>query len=215
MKNPAITLLFVAGMFQAALAQTSKGDVLLGSTVALGGGLNALIINPSNSGGLNYSTLKTKSDNPNADEQKETGVTISVSPSFGRFLADGLVGGVGLNLLYQSTKPDGSSQNVTQTILLAGPFIRYYLPLAKVKPFFEVNPAFGTSRAKFGSFDNKTSLVKLGGGAGVAIFLGENVSFDALLHYERFTSKDKDNNPNNERQIIGTFGVNVGFTFFL
>ncbi len=52
-------------------------------------------------------------------------------------------------------------------------------------------------------------------GIGVAIPLGEKASFDALVGYHSTIYKDKEDNENNSRNIVGTVGLKLGFTIFL
>jgi hypothetical protein len=103
----------------------------------------------------------------------------------------------------------------------AGPFLRYYIPAGKVMPFFEVNGLFGSSNYKYessvagNSYDDKYNQVIIGGGAGMAVRLGDKVIFDIMAGYNYNSRKSTQNNPNNFRTITGTIGINLGFEILL
>jgi hypothetical protein len=63
--------------------------------------------------------------------------------------------------------------------------------------------------------ESKSGITSFGGGLGVAIPMGEKVSFDLMAGYNSFTIKDKEDNPDDERIVLGTFGIKLGITIFL
>ena len=60
-----------------------------------------------------------------------------------------------------------------------------------------------------------TQITGFNGGLGVAFPLGKNATFDVLGGYSSITFKDKDDNPNNARGVVGHWGLKIGFNVFL
>jgi hypothetical protein len=66
--------------------------------------------------------------------------------------------------------------------------------------------------------DNDSNFLDLfarGGGAGIAIPLGTRVAFDAMLGYNSLTIKEPENNAHNERVVMETFGLRLGFSVLI
>tara|TARA_B100001057_G_scaffold431671_1_gene459316 strand:+ start:395 stop:637 length:243 start_codon:yes stop_codon:yes gene_type:complete len=61
----------------------------------------------------------------------------------------------------------------------------------------------------------KSSVMLIGGGIGLASPLGENVMLDILAGYNSLTLKDKEENDDNDRIVIGTLGLKIGLTILL
>ena len=57
--------------------------------------------------------------------------------------------------------------------------------------------------------------MSFGGGIGLAAPLGEKVTFDIMAGYDSLTVKDKEDNDDNYRTVIGTLGLKIGFTILL
>ena len=107
----------------------------------------------------------------------------------------------------------------SNTTTCIGPFARYYISGKKIYPFFELGTTFGSLKNKFtyqGDTDKyTTSIVTFNGGFGVAVPLGDKVTFDAIAGYTSSTLKDKEDNEDNDRYVIGTFDIKIGFIVFL
>jgi hypothetical protein len=58
---------------------------------------------------------------------------------------------------------------------------------------------------------SSSSTRSLGGGVGLAVRIGEKVTFDMMAGYNSTTIKAKENNPDNTRTVQGTFGLRFGF----
>lgn len=195
-------------------AQTEQGKVLLGISSGLnlgGGGVNLM--------NIQFSNTKQKSDangNQGLAPTKSTG--FNFLPRIGFFVANNFAIGLDLDILYD--KEDGGIQYKSSDLLyLAGPFVRYYIPTASVKPFFEVKGSYGVENSKM-TFSNQETSTKMGismvsGGVGLATPLGKKVNFDTILGYSSEVLKDKKNNPNNLRSITGSFSISLGFTVLL
>ena len=196
-------------------AQTNKGKVLLGvsSTLSLAGTGSDLMT-------LGYTTMKSKSD-ADGYEDSDPSKTISFNllPKVGYFVIDNLAVGLDVNMALSSEKYGDSSDKYITNMLSIGPFIRYYITTEKVLPFFEVGGTFGsvTNKYKSGSNDhkNKSSVTSFGAGAGIAIPIGDRVTFDVLAGYSSLTVKDKEDNDDNYRTVIGTIGLKLGIIVFL
>lgn len=107
---------------------------------------------------------------------------ISISPRVGKVVAENFVLGINADLGYTSFSTPNSSSDAT--ILLGGPFLRYYLSDSNVKPFLDAGAGFGKA---WGSSD--INLFSANVGAGVAVFVNDNVSIDIGLDYTYLRSK--------------------------
>jgi len=196
-------------------AQTNKGNILVGvsSTLNLTGTGTDLM-------NLGYTSVKYKSDATGYTEPKpDKTFSINLSPKVGYFVADNMALGLDVNMAVSNEKDGENSAKYNQTLFCAGPFVRYYIPTSKVLPFFELSGAYGSLKSKYDSdsFNDTytSSILAFGGGIGLAAPLGEKVTFDVLAGYNSLILKSKKDNPDNERTIIGTLGLKIGFTFFL
>jgi hypothetical protein len=185
-------------------AQTNQGNLLIG--------LSSDIFD------LGYTTSKTKSD-ADGSEDPTNNFNINFHPKMGYFLIDNLVAGLDLSVGLSNYKTGSDEDKFNTTTLSAGPFVRYYIPTSKVLPFFELGGSLGTQITKFEFSQEvdkyKTGILSFGAGIGLAVPLGEKVMVDFLAGYRSATYKAKEDNEDNERRIIGTLGLEVGFTFLL
>ena len=105
----------------------------------------------------------------------------------------------------------------------AGPFTRYYFKGEKVRPIIEGGVSFGSSTntneganpVDGSDLEFDSNLFSFAGGAGIAVNLGDTVSFDALLAYLNSQVKPSENNDNNSRSIVSSFGLRLGFSIYL
>ena len=198
------------------IAQTNQGNVLVGvsSTLSLAGTGSDLM-------NLGFSSVKYKSDADGYDEPDADKMTnINLLPKFGYFFIDNLALGLGVNIALSTNKDGEDNDKYSQTLLSVEPFMRYYIPTAKVFPFFELSGSFGSIKNKFESDDwgdeeYESSVMSIGGGVGIAAPLGDKVTFDVMAGYNSLTVKDKEDNDDNDRTVIGTFGLKLGFTILL
>ncbi len=195
-------------------AQTSKGNIMLGASTVFN-----ISGNNSDITGFGYSSIKQKSDAPNYNEPDADKVTgFNLSPKVGYFVIDNLALGINIDYFWYRNKNGQPESKNTEVIFGAGPFIRYYFPTSKVLPYAELNAGFASMKDTYESeaFDNvtKSSVTSLGIGAGVAAPLSDRFTLDVLVGYSSTTIKEKDDNPDNERTVIGTVGIKLGLTFF-
>jgi outer membrane protein len=185
-------------------AQTNQGNLLIG--------LSSDIFD------LGYTSSKTKSD-ADGSEDPNKNFNINFHPKMGYFLMDNLVIGLDLSVGFSNYKSGSDEYKLNSTTLSAGPFVRYYIPTSNVLPFFELGGSLGTQNTKFELSQEvdkyKTGILSFGGGIGLAVPLGDRVMVDFLAGYRSDRYKDKEDNEDNERRIMGTIGLEVGFTFLL
>lgn len=126
---------------------------------------------------------------------------LDFSPNAGYFVIDDLA--IGLNLSFQSIKPDGED---AATLFSAGPFVRYYFVNLgeKTKLFGHANFGFGSEDDGF----DKAEFTQWGIKAGPAIFLSPSVALEIAVGYGSQKYKDFDDALNN-------FGLSVGFQVHL
>ena len=168
---------------------------------------------------LGFYTIKYKANllaSVDPDVTKVT--TLNLLPKFGYFIINNLAVGLNMYIGTSTDKPkSGGKYNTTSFGL--GPFIRYYISGSKVMPFFEISSLFGSETNKYedpySSSSNKNSLTSFGGGAGLAVKLGDKVTFDMMAGYNSTSEKAKENNPNDERTVQGTIAFKLGFTVLL
>lgn len=196
-------------------AQTIQGKFFVGisSSFSIAGTGSDLM-------SLGFTSYKYKSDADGfveADPDKSFG--INLLPKFGFFVINNLVIGVDLTLAFSSDKDGTDDDKYTQTLFGAGPFVRYYIPTEKIKPFFEVGGSFGVRKSKYesDSFNakDKYSVRSFVGGIGMAVLLGDRVTFDVMGGYNSLTVKDKEDNEDNYRSVYGSFGLRIGFIVLL
>ncbi|NTW23778.1 MAG: porin family protein [Lentimicrobium sp.] len=203
-------------------SQTEKGQVFLGIS-------SRYSLNPVGVGislpdmmSLSFSTVKFKSDDDNNDDSGSTKFNcFNLIPKAGYFVIDNLAVGIDLQLGIYSLKEtyDSDIYKDQGTVFSAGPFIRYYFPVNKILPYLEAGGSLGsavlTSEYENEEDKSKTSMNSFSAGAGISAPLGEKVALDLMLGYLSMTMKDKEDNPDNERMVIGTFGFKFGVLVFL
>lgn len=210
-----LSLFFVIN-FTLLNAQTEQGKILVGvsSTLSLAGTGSDIMT-------LGYSNTKYKSDADGFEESDpDKTVSINLLPKVGYFVVDNLAFGLDINLSL-SNKTDGENNGkFTQKLFSAGPFLRYYIPMGKVLPFYEVNGSFGSVKSTYEpaigeTNDDKSSIMSFGAGLGLAVPIGEKVTFDILAGYNSMTIKNKEDNADNDRVVLGTIGLRFGFIILL
>jgi len=209
-----ITTLLLVTSFGLLTAQSNKGNTLVGISSSLN-----LVGSSTDVMTLGFSSIKQKSNASGFSEPEPDKMTsFNVLPKVGYFIIDDLAIGLDLSYSLAVSKNGETNSKSTYSLFGAGPFVRYYLPAAKVLPYFELNSIFGISKSKYESdnSDNEStsSLTSLGGAVGIAAPLGDKVTFDVSLGYNSLIIKEKEDNPDNDRTVVGTVGLKLGFTIF-
>jgi hypothetical protein len=190
---------------QPANAQFEQGNILVGvtSTINLWGTYGSEILS------LGFTSTKYGDSDP----YKCT--NINFVPRAGYFLIDNLAAGLDIAVSTWSEKSSDGDYKESETMLAAGPFVRYYYPMEKFSPFAEANAAFGSWKTKYesGSYtsDNNSNVLLFGLGVGGAIPLGDRVTFDTTLGYTRVIWKQKDGGDGDDKQTSGSVGLKMGF----
>ncbi len=198
-------------------AQFNKGKILLGlSTSNLYNLFSDYSGGTSNLMQLGFTTMKYKSDETDGESEKAR--TFNLSPRVGYFIVDNLAAGLDINFALMSFGSGDNKESVT--VLGIGPFLKYYMPLKKISPFIEAGGSFGSARDKYINYleeevVHKQSIMSLFGGIGLAVPIGDMVKFDIMGGYFSTTSKDKEENVNNSRLVLGTLGIKLGFLIYI
>jgi outer membrane protein len=193
-------------------AQTEKGKVLLGTTVNLAGNIVNYISPQSNNIGVSFGTATTKY----GEYESESKLTIfNFSPQVGYFFTDGLVGGATINFVNYTEKDKDSDEKYSNSIFKAGPFLRYYFDLEKVKPYLHLSTSFGN--ISYDDSDYKTNIMDIGGGVGLAVFFNDFVSFDVIAGYNYFkmTEENSDDPTYDVESTMGNIALDIGFTILI
>ncbi|NCO54593.1 MAG: outer membrane beta-barrel protein [Bacteroidetes bacterium] len=195
-------------------AQVSGGKLILGVSSSLN-----VVNTGSNIMSLGLSSTNYKSNASGYTEpDPSTSYSFNLLPKVGYMLTKNIALGIDANIATYSYKRSylGQKYNYKSSLINAGPFARFYFDSNKVFPYLEAGGSYGLFKETSTSTpEYKNGIFKIGGGLGMAISLGEKATFDALFGYNSITVKDKENNPNNERVVIETFEVKLGFTIFL
>jgi hypothetical protein len=211
-----VFVLIIASLYNIQLsdAQTNRGRVLIGASSAVslaGSGPNVL--------SLGFRKNNHKNDTiGNSGQDVKGDISLNLMPRVGFFIFKNFVLGADLCIGY-NTQNDVNSEIITNTYA-AGPFIRYYFPTEKVRPFIECNAVFGNTRVKYVSSgttinDQNTEITSFGSGLGVAFRIGDKSTIDFLAAYNSVKEKYSNYNPFNQENSISSFGVRFGFTYYL
>jgi opacity protein-like surface antigen len=198
-------------------AQTNQGQWMLGISSRFS--LNPLEIGVAmpDMMTIGYSTIKVKSDD-NSDPEAIKFTCVNLQPKFGYFVIDNLAVGLDVQFGMSSLKsPDDDKDN--GTVIGAGPFVRYYFPSGKILPYVEGGATFGSMKTKYeysgDTEEYKSGLNTWNLGAGITKSISEKAALDFMLGYLSTTMKDKEDNDNNARTVIGTIGFKFGIVVFL
>jgi hypothetical protein len=203
-------------------AQTGKGNTLFGassqfSLLPFGEGIPATSLL-----GIGFSTIKHKGDNSEESNGDTKLTSFNLAPRFGYFVADNLA--LGADLILSTMKMKSSYEeyesNSTVSLMGFGPFVRYYFPAGNMFPFLEAGAMLGQLKFKWDGtysdgYDEKTGISGFNIGAGIGLPLGEKVLLDMALGYQSMSFKEKEDNEDNYRTVIGTLGLKVGIVVFL
>lgn len=203
-------------------AQTGKGNTLFGassqfSLLPFGEGIPATSLL-----GIGFSTIKHKGDNSEESNGDTKLTSFNLAPRFGYFVADNLA--LGADLIFSTMKMKSSygeyESESTVSLIGFGPLVRYYFPTGNMFPFVEAGAMLGQLKYKWdGTYsdggEDKTGISGFNVGAGVGLPLGEKVVLDMVLGYQSMSFKEKEDNEDNYRTVIGTLGLKVGIIVFL
>jgi hypothetical protein len=134
------------------------------------------------------------------EENNDNFLTIAINPMVARMVTDNVAFGGSLGLVYLKVGDfSTSSFNVM-------PLVRYYVPGAgNAVLFIEAKAGLARMGSSFSGESSSESAFQFSFGPGIAFFIADNVSIDALLAYNRIGG-DFDQS---------SFGLNIGFQVFL
>lgn len=218
MRNRTLIIALAVGISSSGIlsAQTTKGKFLIGefTNVSLTGNGTPMNMN------LGWSSHKVKSDSRDSDNSNSNKeFSLNLTPRVGYFVIDNLAVGLDFTLAYTHTKGNDGRYISNMTRFGTGPFLRYYIPSQKLLPFAEASYSIGSSKTawEYDNFDDErtTKVQQYGFGIGLGVPLGEKVSFDNLIGYQSYIYKEKEDNEDNLRYIVGTIGLKLGLTVIL
>lgn len=193
-----LILLLSLAIITSVQAQTDAGKFMLGGSSQFGFG---------------FGSSKYKYDGESESGPKST--AINFSPSIGYFAINNLSVGLRVELQYEKEK-EGSDE-MSSTMFVAAPFVRYYFGASKIKPFADVMAGFGSIKEKYESEgyseDGTNSIFILSGSFGVAFFLNDVVALDLMLGYVSTTTKNKD--MDDIKYVSSNVSFAVGFSIIL
>ncbi len=180
---------------------------------------NDFFIGGSSNGSLYFGEDRQKSDDNNfiSANTASWGLNLPV----GYFLLEGWAVGITPGYHYDYQKRINQTKIKNSTFMIA-PFTRYYILrlFPRINAELFVQGSFGFARTK-----EKTETIirpyitrqnqfthQLGGG--VAFFIHDVVSFDALIGYRSAYIKQINDNDNNERNIKNDVGFSGGITIY-
>ncbi|TXK22476.1 porin family protein [Pontibacter qinzhouensis] len=137
------------------------------------------------------------------------GISVTVQPSIGFFVADNFAIGSALGLYYYNR------DDIRQNGIAIQPFIRYYIGESMpIRPFVEASGGYMTSKTKYSysgnSFEQKYNNGFFGAGVGAAYFLTNQVGLEAMLYYRTSEDRGLINYQGNSR-----LGISFGFQIYL
>jgi hypothetical protein len=190
--------------------QLAKGKIMLGSasTIATGGGWGSDLM------GLGFTKSKHKEGSTSEDNSKMT--AYNLLPKGGYFIIDNLV--AGLELVVSGYKEVDVDDNDTrkESMFAAGPYVRYYYPLKKIYPFAEIEALFGTQKDDWYGIADKAGTSLISGLLGVAVPIGDKVTFDALAGYSHYSETWKYEDGTDEyKYVSGGLVIRLGFSIYL
>jgi hypothetical protein len=204
-------IIFIFG-YSVSQAQTYKGKILVGVTTYLMG------LPVASSGNLVSIGFGNTTYSSSDGDSKASVTNFSIQPKAGYFISDKLAVGLEALIVSSSLEGENSSGKEIESIFLAGPFARYYVPVGKFLPFVEAEAGMGKYHDKWTGtydYDDKYDVFAMGAGAGVEFSVWNKAAFDFCLAYNWSSSKFKGANAVEEKTVTGVFGLKVGFIVLL
>lgn len=151
----------------------------------------------------------------------------TLTPTIGYFFGRNFVVGMGMDYIGNASKDKSNNsttgtQKTSDSKVLFGPFVRYYLPVADDQAFFiGAVSGFGNSNTNVTVNQQpqsvRTNLTSLGIGPGYSIFANNCVSMEAQIKYNYGTSRNTVNVngvSNTTRTNTNAWDFVVGFHYY-
>ncbi|MGE8552646.1 MAG: OmpW family outer membrane protein [Chryseobacterium jejuense] len=207
--------------------------LLLAGAVALFGLSNAQmtkgdwVISGNTGMGFNNNTTTVKTGSHSVDGPKVN--TFSITPSVGYFVIDKLAVGIDLGYVNTSTKYQGlKSTNSTFSVMPTATY--YFTNSSKLVPFLGAGIGYASNKTKYTFYndinnegvdlslmrDTETTTDGLAWKVkgGVTYMATSSLGINLGISYDQFSSKETVMNTEFKTNIK-TFGVNVGFSYFI
>ncbi len=199
--------------------------LLLAGAVALFGLSNAQmtkgdwVISGDTGMGFNNVTSTVKVGSESTDGPKTN--TFSVSPSVGYFVIDRLAVGIELGYMSATTKYEGMKSK-TSTFAVMPTATYYFTNSSKLVPFLGAGIGYASVKnsgeASFmgmsASTENTTDGLAWKVKGGVTYMATQSLGINLGVSYDQFSNKETVMNTD-VKTNVKTFGVNVGFSYFI
>lgn len=198
-------------IFALSNAQVSKGNWVISGNTSLG---------------FNSSTTSVKSNGNKSDGPKVS--TFTLSPSVGYFVIDGLSAGIDLGYNNTTTKQDIKMTSSTFSVM---PTATYYFQTgSKFLPYLGAGIGYASNKTKY-NYSNlntndipdplllpdtefKTSGLAWKVKGGITYMATSALGINFGLSYDQFSANNTNYNIDAKTKV-NTFGVNLGFSYFL
>lgn len=192
-------------------SQTEKGTMVIG--------LNSALNVAGNNNGLSINSTDIEMGDGTTESLKS--FSLELTPRIGYFIFGRTL--IGADIRYGFRNQDVLLGEMTQTEKVktnsigAGPFIRQYFQFNKLQPFLEAGVVFGRTTTDFenSTIEQKSNNHQYGGGLGLAIFIGNSVSFDCSLGYYSFRNEQSDEVFPEMQITTNGLTMTLGFTVYL
>ncbi|REC50059.1 outer membrane beta-barrel protein [Chryseobacterium pennipullorum] len=199
-------------LFGLSNAQMTKGDWVISGNTGIG---------------FNNATTTVKIGGKSLDGPKVN--TFSIAPSVGYFVIDKLAVGIDLGYISTTTKYDGNkSTNSSFSVLPTATY--YFTNSSKLVPFLGAGIGYASNKTKFsyaGAINNEIIDPLLVQGTetttdglawrvkgGVTYMATPSLGINLGISYDQFSNKETIMNTE-VKTNVKTFGVNVGFSYFI
>ncbi|WP_027385521.1 outer membrane protein [Chryseobacterium gregarium] len=187
-------------LFGLSNAQMTKGDWVISGNTGLG---------------FNSVDTKTKVEGQTYDGAKVS--TFSVTPSVGYFVIDKLAVGIDLGFTNITTKEDGDKSTISSFSVM--PTATYYfVNSSKLVPFLGAGIGYASGKTKE-TYSNVSEEFTTNGLAwkvkgGVTYMATQSLGINLGVSFDQFSNKETYFGTE-YKNTVNTFGVNVGFSYFI
>lgn len=211
MKRIALVVAVLCLLASNSAAQLEKGSIMAGvsSAVAMGGSWGSGLMS------LGFNTTKYKIGSDPAEAEYKT-TSYNLLPKGGYFVIDNLVAGLEVVITGYTEKDVEDDDKWGESLIGAGPYVRYYYPLDKIYPFAEAEFLFGSYKDSYTDDEYKAGVMMYGISLGAAVPLGSMVTVDILAGYYSASYNYKEEFEGETfKEICGGFGIKVGVSVYL
>jgi len=207
------TLLLCAILF--AGVSVLNGQVVKGK-ISVGATSYALGLPTASNSGLMSLGFGTSTSNFGYGETKTKLTGFNLQPKVGYLITDQFSAGLELLTSINSSKDEDEDGKDIESLILIGPFVRYYFPISKNYLYVEGEFGLGSYKYKWtgeDSYDEKYNVTAFGLGAGIFIPTGSKAGFDVSLGYQSYNAKYSEDSDVTMKS--NSFGAKAGFLIML